>query len=292
MPGIHSVGIIGLGLIGGSLARDLTVRGVRVHAADADPRSLRSALAEGAIDNLLEPSLDGLDRLDMVIIAVPVSAALKLFRHQAAPLAAAKLITDVCSTKQSLMQAAAEAGLADRFVGGHPLAGDHRAGWSASRRDLFRGATVYLCNCDQHDPQEHAYEARETPLARVRRMWESVGARCELIDAREHDRTLAWSSHLPQAASTALARALDCAGISRDGLGPGGRDMTRLALSSPDMWTPIAMDNAASLGPALAQMECELARLRDALARADEDAVRRFFEAGHPSTSVPDQPVT
>lgn len=286
MTGIHSVGIIGLGLIGGSLARDLTVRGVRVHATDANARSLRSALAEGVIENVLTPTLDRLAGLDMVILAAPVSAALELLRRPDAPLCAANIITDVCSTKQSIMKAAVDAGLSDRFVGGHPLAGDHRAGWSASRRDLFSGATVYLCE----GGEAHEQEAHEEPVASVRRMWESVGATCELIHPREHDRTLAWSSHLPQAASTALARALDSVGISRDRLGPGGNDMTRLALSSPDMWTPIALDNAALLGPALAQMERELARLRDALARGDEDAVRRFFELNR-AKSAADQPV-
>ncbi|MGH7448275.1 MAG: prephenate dehydrogenase dimerization domain-containing protein, partial [Longimicrobiales bacterium] len=100
----------------------------------------------------------------------------------------------------------------------------------------------------------------------------------ETIEAGEHDRLLAWTSHLPQAASTALARALGRAGVHLDRLGPGGRDMTRLAHSSADIWTPTALDNAASLSRALACLESELAALREALEREDGQAVREFFD--------------
>jgi prephenate dehydrogenase len=275
MTGIHSVGIVGLGLIGGSLARDFARCGMRVRAWDRDPATLRRALDECVIESALDPLLQDLAGLDVVILAVPLTSALDILERSADRLVRVPVTTDVCSTKHSMAQAAVRLGLGGRFIGGHPLAGDHRSGWAASRPDLFRAATVYLC------PSPGTPAAL---IARVDEMWSGVGARPEIIDAAAHDRLLAWTSHLPQAAATALARALAGAGVTGDRLGPGGRDMTRLAHSSPDVWTPVAVDNAAALCAALESLEGELAALRAALVRHDSAAVRRFFDlTGEPT---------
>jgi prephenate dehydrogenase len=269
MTPVRSVGIVGLGLIGGSLARDLAARGVRVHAYDRDPATLRAALHAGVVAASLDASLENVADLDAVVLAVPVTAALDILERASARLARVPVVTDVCSTKQTIGHTAERVGLGKRFIGAHPLAGDHRSGWDASRIDLFRGATVYLCP---------GTDTAAGPVAALRELWQNLGAVPEIIDPAGHDRLLAWTSHLPQAAATALARALSATGIPPDSLGPGGRDMTRLAGSSPDVWTPIALDNSASLCGALNRLETELATLREALARADHDAVRRFFD--------------
>jgi prephenate dehydrogenase len=100
------------------------------------------------------------------------------------------------------------------------------------------------------------------------------------MDAAEHDRLLAWTSHLPQSAATALAVALAGAGIPPAALGPGGRDATRLAGSSPELWTAVAADNADFLAEALDALEARLAELRACLAAGDVEATARFFGAG------------
>ena len=271
MADIRSVGIIGLGLIGGSLARDLAARGIRIHAFDRDPATLRAALAEGIAEAALDSSLETLDRMDAAVLAVPLSSAIDILEHAAQHMARVPLITDVSSTKQTITQVAMRLGLDHRFIGSHPLAGDHRSGWTAARGDLFRGATVYLCPSPGSPPE---------PLAMLRELWTGIGALPEIMDPATHDRLLAWTSHLPQAVATALARALAGAGIHPDRLGPGGRDMTRLAASSPDVWTPVALDNAVPLGAALHRLEQELAALRAALARGDHEATRHFFATG------------
>lgn len=270
MKDIHSVGIIGLGLIGGSLARDLTALGVRVRAADTDDDVLRLAMDEGVVDARLDPSRPETFDVDVAVIATPVSEALCVMVKWSELLARARVATDVCSTKRTIEDGAVRAGLAHRFIGSHPLAGDHRSGWSASRQGLFAEHTVYVCP---------GPDARHELLGLVHDFWSGVGAIAEVIDAYAHDRLLAWTSHLPQAASSALARALAAAGIPRSSLGPGGRDMTRLASSNADMWTAIALDNAESLSAALDSLEGELAVLRRALVRADREAVQQFFRA-------------
>jgi prephenate dehydrogenase len=156
-------------------------------------------------------------------------------------------------------------GLADRFVGAHPLAGDHRSGWDASRAGLFAGARVFLCPADG---------AGEEAVALAEALWTGLGGTTERMDATEHDRRLAWTSHLPQAVSTALAMALAGRGIGRGELGPGGRDVTRLAGSSPEMWAGVLRDNADAVGDALAAMEAEVRALREAVASGDADRIR------------------
>lgn len=267
MTRIRSVGIFGLGLIGGSLARDLSQRGVRVCAYDRDGASLRAALDAGVVSAPLDKSCADTADLDALVIALPVNAALELLSATADRLAGVPLISDVCSTKRTIVQAAQRLGLR-QFVGAHPLAGDHRTGWAASRAGLFTGATVYFCPTDA---------TPAAPLAMLQQLWAHTGAFAEIIDAEAHDRLVALTSHLPQAASTALARVLASAGIPRDRLGPGGRDMVRLARSPADTWTPIALDNARSLGAALAALEQELATMREALDRDDQAAVHGFF---------------
>ncbi|HMA25279.1 MAG TPA: prephenate dehydrogenase/arogenate dehydrogenase family protein, partial [Gemmatimonadaceae bacterium] len=182
----------------------------------------------------------------------------------------AKLITDVGSTKSRIVALAGELGLGGRFVGSHPMAGDHRSGWDASRTGLFANARVYIC-----PPGETSGLVVELAAD----FWRRLGATPEMLSAEDHDEQLAWTSHLPHMVSTALALALARTGIRRDDLGPGGRDVTRLAGGSPDVWTAIARDNAAALDAALATAEREISEIRGALARADTTNLHKRFAA-------------
>lgn len=268
-PPFPRAAIVGLGLIGGSLARDLAALGVQVEAYDADASAVGDALASGVIECSLDESLADL-RADVVVIATPVDAATGVLRRIAASPARPSLVSDVGSTKARIVAEAAALGLGGRFVGSHPMAGDHRSGWSASRRGLFDGARIYLC----------AAEGASAELVeRVEALWRAVGGRPEVIGAAAHDSTLAWSSHLPHVISAALALALRDASVARHDLGPGGRDITRLAGSSPEMWSAIAAENADALDRALAAAEREVASFRQALSRADAGELRSKFAA-------------
>jgi prephenate dehydrogenase len=268
--GFDHVAIIGLGLIGGSLARDLTALGVRVSGYDADATQLASAIRTNVIASALDDSLDGVQRADIIVIATPVDAAVEILRRLGPTVARVPLITDVGSTKTRIVEAARSLGLGDRFVGSHPMAGDHRSGFEASRAGLFIDAPVYLCA-----NREASADAQELATS----LWRRVNARPERMAAEQHDLKLAWTSHLPHMVSTALALSLARARVNRAYLGPGGRDVTRLAGSSPDMWTAIAIENAPALEAALRRMERELATLRVAIKRADPEELRARFEA-------------
>ena len=204
-----TVGIVGLGLMGGSLARDLAAAGWRVLGTDRDP-----AVEAAARDADIVAGPVAMADVDVLVLAVPVRAA-PAWLHRLGPrLGPGATVTDVGSTKRSVVEAAEAAGLGPRFVGSHPMAGDHRSGWAASRTGLFRGAAVWLCP---------AHDAAPATLARIAGLWEAVGAEPRRIDAHDHDRLLARVSHLPQAAATALAAALARDGVVPDQLGPGGR---------------------------------------------------------------------
>jgi prephenate dehydrogenase len=277
--GFDTVAIIGLGLIGGCLARDLAARGIRVLAHDVDEAALNDACDVGVVHSALDASLHGVEAAQIVVLAVPVPAMHDLLQRLARrPAGRVRLITDTCSTKRSVMDSAARLGFADRFVGGHPLAGDHRAGWFASRTGAFVDAPVYLCTRPA---------AAGEPRLLAHELWRSVGARPVDMEAAQHDEQVALTSHLPQLLATALARFLDDAGITPTGLGPGGADMTRLAGSAPDLWTGIACDNADAITAALDHFAMELHTVRAALTAGDADAVRRWFEQGAHWRNVP-----
>jgi prephenate dehydrogenase len=164
-------------------------------------------------------------------------------------------VTDVASLKLPVAEAARVAGLADRWVGSHPMAGAESSGFWASRADLYEGATVWITPANDN--------AADGPHRQtVERLWSSLGGKPRAIEASEHDRLMALASHLPQLASNALARTLGRSEIDPSDLGPGGRDMTRLAGSSPEMWT----DLLRHADPAVVEGLRALAREADALA--------------------------
>lgn len=262
--------VIGLGLIGGSVARDLAALGLTVSAFDADSAQLGAATRDGVVHHPLKPTLEGLAKADLVVIAVPVDEALEVLRRAAPFLAKAALITDVGSTKARIVALATELGLGERFVGAHPMAGDHRSGWTASRAGLFVDAPLYLCPANDAVPQA---------VMLAESLWRTLGARPIEMDASAHDERLAWTSHLPHMIAVVLGLTLGEGNVFREDLGPGGRDMTRIAGSSPDMWTAIAVDNADPIETALAVAEREIGALRAEIARRDATAIHSRFTA-------------
>lgn len=280
---LHTAAVIGLGLVGGSIARDLAARGVRVIAHDTDSAALDAAHAEGVLHRTLDPAFAGISAASLVVVAVPVSSIADVLARVAKHVDARALIVDVGSTKKGAIAAAERTGaggggVARQFVGSHPMTGDHRSGWSASRRGMFVGTTVYLCPTGATSADA---------LANATRLWELLGALPTVIDAATHDVRVAYASHLPHAASAALALVLADAGIDASALGPGGRDMLRIAGSSPEIWSSIAAENADVLLRAMRELRNQLGRFEQALASRDESALHSLFADARAWTSAP-----
>jgi prephenate dehydrogenase len=263
------VAVVGLGLIGGSLARDLAAKGHEVLGYDRDRATLRRARRAGAVTTVLGPSLDGIEAADVAVIALPVDRTQRVLLDRADRLREVKAVTDVGSTKRSIMRAAAKAGLAANFVGSHPMAGGHESGWAASSAGLFAGKPVYITTSG-------ASSATATRL--VRRLWKTVGGRMDDIGAVEHDDLLAATSHLPQVVACALAMVYADAHIVRGALGRGGREMTRLAASNPDMWAAILSDNRKNVATRIARLRKALRQIEQRIARGDAIALHRLLE--------------
>ena len=206
--------IAGLGLIGGSIGLALRRRGWHVAFFDSDPNLDPGEAADERVASL---DVD----TDVLILATPVDVAVRLVANTRAP-----IITSVCSVMAPLRAVAG-----DRFVAGHPLAGSASRGISAARADLFENAAWFI---DRDD-------------AVVREIIAACGANAEIVDASEHDRAVALTSHLPQIISTALAAYLHDQNIDLRFAGPGLRTFLRLAGSDASVWTPILDANRENL---------------------------------------------
>jgi prephenate dehydrogenase len=268
-----SLTVIGLGAIGGSLAWQARLAGVpRVVGVSASRAEGVQALRASAITELADSPAKAVRGAELVVLAVPAQATLELIGRLHSSLESGALLTDVCSVKSPVLARATAEGLGDRFAGGHPLAGTHGSGFAAARPDRLRGCVVYVC--------ETGTPGGDQAARRVMSFWEQVlEAQPVLIDAATHDRQLAWTSHLPQAVASALAKALGDRGLAGVSFGTGARDTTRLAASSPDIWIDILLYNRAAVAEALEATEHNLTRLRSLIAAGDADGLRAYLAA-------------
>jgi len=266
-----SLAVIGLGAIGGSLAWQARQAGVsRVVGYSPEPAEGIQALKAGAVTELADTALRAIRGAELVVLAVPPRATIDLITTLASQLERGALLTDVCSVKAPVVEAAVTAGLGDRFAGGHPLAGTHESGFASARPDRLRGCVVYICETGTADGHRAAQS--------VSGFWEhTLAASPVRIDAEAHDRQLAWTSHLPQAVAYSLARTLAAQGLGGVSFGAGAKDTTRIAASSPDMWLDIFLYNRRAVSLALERTEASIAELRRALESSDLPALQSYL---------------
>ncbi|MGO4305270.1 prephenate dehydrogenase [Cupriavidus sp. RAF12] len=266
--------IVGVGLIGGSLALSLKRAGVvgTVVGVGRSAASLEKAKALGVIDEIasLEDAARG---ASLIVLCAPVAQNFALLHALEPHLQPGTIVTDAGSTKSDVIVAAKTA-LGDKvvqFVPAHPIAGRELNGVEAALNDLYLGKKVVLCPL-----QENA----RADVAAVRAMWEAAGAHCHVMSAVQHDAVFASVSHLPHLLSYALvaqvANAEDAA-LKLDFAGGGFRDFTRIAASSPEMWRDICVANKEALLREISTYEAVLAHLKTQIKNGDGDALERVF---------------
>ena len=266
--------VIGLGLIGGSVARVARSSGLyqRILAVDADPEQVQAGIRLGVIDAGGAAPGEQLAEADLVVLAVPVAATAEALQAIAPHLRPDTVITDVGSTKQSVVAAAQALGAAiTRFVPGHPIAGTERSGVAAGSAELFRGRRVILTPLPETEP---------AALARVQALWAACGASVCEMSPQHHDEVLAATSHLPHLLAYALVDCLATMEARREifAYAAGGfRDFTRIASSSPRMWHDIVRANRPAVLDMLDQFCAHLQGLRDAVAEDDGDKIIASF---------------
>ena len=267
--------IIGIGLMGGSLARALRAANAvtRVSACARDKAQMQKALDLGVIDDFHTDPAEACRGADMVVLAVPVGAMESVFNKIKDVITPEMVLTDVGSTKGSVVEAVTRAcgELPLNFVPGHPIAGTEKSGVEASFAELYRHRRVLLTPLATTD---------SVAVRKVRDMWALCGAVVSETTVEHHDQVLAATSHLPHMLAYTLVDTLAAMDDSQEifSYAAGGfRDFTRIASSSPQMWHDICVNNREALLKILKQFQGELDVLVKAISDNDSDYLLQMF---------------
>ena len=258
----RTLGIIGVGLIGGSVGLAARKKGWEVAGVDS-PDILEEAETLGAVDRA--STLKEVRDADLIVLSAPISRVTKLLGELSPT---DSLVTDVASAKGAIVAEAERVNL--RFVGGHPMAGSQLAGVTNARPDLFNGARYFLTPTARTDPDAY----RE-----VAGFVQELGATPTAVEPGKHDLLMAALSHLPHLMAAALLKvASDISPEALSFAGPSFRDLTRVGSSNPELWSDILSENAPALGEALGRFAGAMAQLGSEVSNR-ESMEHRFEEA-------------
>ena len=275
----NTVGVVGLGLIGGSMAIDLKRRGFAQTVLGVESEPVNAAAAEkiGLVDRVV--SLEDCVRLcDIVILAIPVGGAVKLLPRvldmfsELGEEGRGKIVIDVCSTKENLTRSVRYHPLRAQYVATHPMAGTEYSGPWAAMPGLYDGHACIIC-----DSEESSHRA----VRNIEELYDSLNMRTIYMNSSSHDVHTAYISHISHVTSFALA--LTVLDKEKDekhifDLASGGFSSTvRLAKSSPDMWTPILTQNRDNILRVMDTYIEKMNAFRDAVAESDEDKMRELI---------------
>lgn len=270
----RAVGVVGVGLLGGSLALALKQRGLAKTVVGIAPSDYSPAIAElesakrlHAVDVAVIGFGTALQDLDALVVCTPVDRIAEHVHHAAEKLPADALITDVGSAKGEIVRkVSARSPAQTRFIGSHPMAGSERSGIEAASAQLFTGRTCILT------PTE------KTPkdlLLLATNFWEALGMTVLSLSPDEHDAVVGRTSHVPHVASAAIAAMLDQS--DRPFVGPGLRDTTRIAGGNAALWSAILKANRTAVLAGISRLRGQLDDVANALERDDEQFLQQWL---------------
>jgi prephenate dehydrogenase len=267
--------VVGVGLIGGSLARAAREHGLvsRIIGLGRGEENLRRARELGVIDVMETDWEKGLRDAEIVVLATPVESIVQLLPRVASLCQDETIVTDVGSVKGSIVQEAERTlPTPGRFVGGHPIAGTENSGAEASFATLFVDRKTILTPTERTDPEA---------LGKVRRLWEAVGSTVVLMDTEHHDRVMGFVSHLPHVVAYALVHTVYSedqreGNLARFSAG-GFLDFTRIASSHPEMWRDICLMNRDALLEAIESYALTLDKLKELILAKDGKGLEEHF---------------
>jgi len=275
-PLFETIALIGIGLIGSSLARVIRARGLASHVAIAtrSAKTLEAARALGLGDSYFSSNVEAVANADLVIVSVPVGASEAVAREIGPHLKPGAIVTDVGSTKASVVrQMQPYMPETVHFIPGHPIAGTEQSGPAAGFAELFEGRWCILT-----PPEGTNAEA----IARLTEFWETCGSTVEQMDPDHHDMVLAIVSHLPHIiAYNIVGTADDLEAVTQSEVikysASGFRDFTRLAASDPVMWRDVCLHNKDAILEMLARFSEDLSSLQRAVRWSDGDKLLELF---------------
>lgn len=270
------LGFIGLGLIGGSVAKAARKKepDVEIVAFDKDTQSLDLALASGTVSRALTQIDASLDNCDILFLCAPVHSNTEYLLLLKQYLSEKTILTDVGSVKGEIHEAISAAGLSRWFVGGHPMAGSEKSGFTNANDHLIENA-YYILTPTEETPDE------KTDF--LYRFVASLGSLPLILKPQQHDYVTGAVSHLPHIIASSLVNLVKDSD-SRDGImkliaAGGFKDITRIASSSPDMWEQILIANHANISTLLSQYMVSLEQIKSQIDSLDASSIRRFFES-------------
>ncbi len=275
MKNIQNVAVIGLGLIGGSLAMSIKniSKDIAVTGYDIESDAMNIAKYRNIIDSIASGYKEAVKNADLVIIATPISNIREVLNEIKPYLKKGAIVTDVGSAKENIVKEAGEILSPDIiFIGGHPMAGSENEGVLSARPDLFKNAFYILTPTDS---------TRTESLVSLHTLLTKIGAKVVSLSPKEHDEIVSLISHLPHIMSTNLVKLVDdeqaelknlfklCAG--------GFRDMTRIAASNPKMWHDITFENKSEIIKALDKYIAYLEKFKESLKNGDEEYIKSHY---------------
>ena len=266
-----TVGIVGLGLIGGSFAKAYHEAGWQVLARDTDQNTLDFAKLSGAADGELTD--DKLSACDLILLAAYPAASISYFKEKAHLIGPHPVVIDCCGTKRvvcaACFPAARESGVT--FLGGHPMAGTHNSGFKYARANLFHNAPMVLVPMDRDDI---------ALLGRAEELLAPAGfGRFSVTSAREHDEMIAFTSQMAHIVSNGYIKS-PTAGAHKGFSAGSYKDMTRVAWLAPEMWAELFLENRDFLLKELDLFMASMQQYRDALAADDQQELVRLLDEG------------
>lgn len=276
MKNNFTCGFIGLGLIGGSIARALRqfYPDSRLLAYEINRESLETAVKDGVIDTPLSSIDESFLACDYIFLCAPVSENNRLLAKIKKYLSPACLLTDVGSVKKDIHRYIKEAGLSRQFIGGHPMAGSERCGYLNSRALLLQNAYYILTPCAEVPPED---------VAAFRGLIASLGAIPLVLSSSVHDYVTAAISHLPHVIAASLVNLIRQAdstdGVMKMIAAGGFKDITRIASSSPSMWQQICLSNGENIAALLDDYIAALEQIKKEIHLSRQDNLYQFFES-------------
>ncbi len=271
----NKVAIIGVGLIGGSIAMVMREKGIasKITGIGRGIENLEAAKRLGVVDAVTQEIEEGVVDADLVVVAVPVMKTVEVLKKAAPHLKTGCIVTDVGSVKHEVLEAAAILPKGVRFVAGHPIAGTEHSGVEAAFKHLFEGKNCILTPTNATD---------KAALEQIKRLWLAAGSNVVLMDAELHDWTFAAVSHLPHIIAYTLVNTVASAGSEGFDLlkysAGGFRDFTRIASSSPEMWRDVCGMNKGYIMEMLDSFQKRLDVIKKCVQNSDLTTLQKEFE--------------
>ncbi len=265
---LAKIAIIGLGLMGGSLALALRGKCSAIYGIDPDPNTRQLAISQNIVDQVFEDPAEIISQADVIVLAAPVLAIFSILSTLPEIMPNSCIVMDLGSTKVEIVRKMEE--LPARFdpIGGHPICGKERLSLENADRTLYYAAPFLVTPIGR---------TTKKALSAITQIIDAIGAKLDILDATEHDRILALTSHLPYLLSSVLA--LTTPGSVAPYIGPGFRSASRLAGTSTSMMLGVILSNRENLLVALENIQDELAVITSALADKDAEALNSTLQA-------------